>query len=570
MSWLVSLQDQLPLLLVLSPVVGFLVTAAASRFDPDITRHLAIANAVCTLLILLALGWQLESHRCSTTTAIRLAEQQANESEDFSVEELRRGLDRQRVARLRQHWFAIDGTNLFPALVLVTLAIVVIGRADVGMGHGSSFFPAVMLFEAASLGALTAYDLGVFLTTSFSSSLALSFLIGQWGSTERRRHAERFLIAQFSGFAFIGLGFTILIVAVPWMKVQDSTPLPGVSWHIASIVHDLQKLTTRNELALHYQNEVFPWMLLVLSLGFAIQAGFFPFHAWQMDVLRHSHPSIAALYLAGSLAASCIGWIRFVMPLAPELLASFDSIMLIPSMCGAIWGALRVVTSTDSRQRVAYILMSLSAISLLGCFSFTRMGMSGAWLMQQQLTVILSAAFLTTGLWCERKDSVTSRQLESNESIEGPTSESSRILAERRQLAMKTKTLLLFFGLPAIGLFSSGFIIVSELFYENFWLVIGVFVTGSLIVLSMLSELDQCFAGDGKSPEETASLQWSYIQWSYILNSALIFLIVAANLFPNHLLQQCEPEFERVFRRFERSTPADSAEPVPVDRQLHP
>ncbi len=531
MSWLTSLRDQLPLLLVLSPVIGFLVTYAASRFEPDAVRYLAISNACCTLLILGGLEWQFESSLAMDAATVRLAEHENAESgtESNSLDEIRRTLDRQRVETLRRQWFAIDGTNLFPALVLVVLTIVVVWRTDSSSNKESLFYPIVMLFEAASLGAMISYDVRALIMSSAASALAMSVLMGLWGTTQRRSHAERFLFAQFCGGAVIALGFTMLVVAVPWMKFQDSTTPPTVSWNIASIVQDIQKWTTRNELAFHYENEVFPWMLLVLSLGFAIQSGLFPFHSWQIGVVGDSPPTIAVLYLAGSLSACRVGWLRFVMPLAPDLLAAFDWLMLIPSLAGAVWGALRALAPGEPRQRTAFVLMSLSAISLLGCYSFTRIGMSGTWLMQQQLTIIFCAVLLAF------------------------------------EIEFSTRTLLLLICLPALGLFASGFVIVSELLHENPFLVVGVFIVGLLIAFTILSAIDRHFTREQKVASEASDA--NRLRGPLI---AVLLLNAVVNLFPSLLLHQCEPEFLRVFHRFERSTSADSAEPSSGERQPAP
>ena len=50
MMWLTTLQDQLPLLLVLSPLIGFLVTWGANRFEPSLVRPLAISNLADSFL----------------------------------------------------------------------------------------------------------------------------------------------------------------------------------------------------------------------------------------------------------------------------------------------------------------------------------------------------------------------------------------------------------------------------------------------------------------------------------------------------------------------------------------
>ena len=106
MDWLTSLRDQLPLLLVLSPLIGFVVTLIASRFEPGLVRTLAISNALCSLFILAGLEWQFELDLAADADIIRLAEREIAKSdrEIGSISEVRRTLDRRRVERLRHQW----------------------------------------------------------------------------------------------------------------------------------------------------------------------------------------------------------------------------------------------------------------------------------------------------------------------------------------------------------------------------------------------------------------------------------------------------------------------------------
>ena len=118
---------------------------------------------------------------------------------------------------------------------------------------------------------------------------------------ERRSLAGRFLLAQFCGNSLVMLGFAMLVVGVPWMKMEDSSTLPDISWNIVNLVDQIQRWTDRSEFAFQYENDVFPWILLVLSLGFAIQFGLFPIHSWQVSVLGDQCPrAIAVLCLAGN------------------------------------------------------------------------------------------------------------------------------------------------------------------------------------------------------------------------------------------------------------------------------
>ena len=549
MDWLTSLRDQLPLLLVLSPLIGFVVTLIASRFEPGLVRTLAISNALCSLFILAGLEWQFELDLAADADIIRLAEREIAKSdrEIGSISEVRRTLDRRRVERLRHQWFAVDGTNLFPVLLLTMMTIVVIQRTNSSPDINRYFIPIVLLFETASLGLMITYDLGIYLILSAASAVVISLLIGQYGNSERRSNAGHFLTAQYCGGAFVTMGFAILVVAVPWMKIQDSTNTPSISWNIASITQEIQKWATRNELAYHYVYECFPWMLLVLSMGFAIQAGLFPFHSAQISVMTSARPEIAVLLLAGTVSASRIGWLRFVMPLAPDLMVSFDGWMLIPSFGGAVWGAFRAIAPTESRYRPAYVYLSISGVLLLGCYCFKRIGMAGAWLMQQQLTVIMCSILLM----------IDDRQIPENDI--GPVNEATV------GVRLSTRALLLLACFPILGFFASSYLIVAELLNDNLLLAATVFIIAALIFSVLKLAIEQ----HGRMETlygSSVNRKWRLPIWFM----AILSLTIASTVFPGWLLHQCEPEFARVFRRFEQIPSADFAEPATNDRQSAP
>jgi len=78
MTWLTTLQDQLPLLLVLSPLIGFLVTWGANRIEVSLVRPLAISNLACTLAILGGMEWQFEADLAANVRTIRQAKQESS------------------------------------------------------------------------------------------------------------------------------------------------------------------------------------------------------------------------------------------------------------------------------------------------------------------------------------------------------------------------------------------------------------------------------------------------------------------------------------------------------------
>ncbi|WP_373650468.1 hypothetical protein [Schlesneria sp. DSM 10557] len=543
MAWLTTLRDQFPLLLVLSPLMGVASASVAAFRAPDLTRYFAISNCVCTLLILVGIEWQYESDLVNHAAIIRFAEQaqSAENSEIAPPEQVRRKLDRMRSERIQNHRFVADGVNIFPALLLSVVTALIVCRFKPSQSDRNFSVPLILFFQSAALGTLLANDVIVFLLLSGLSVASFSFLIGIYGPTERRAITERYLWEQCWGGSLILIGFSLLVVSIPWMKLQDSIGTPALSTSVSSIVQDIQRWTTRNELAFHYQSEIFPWMLLVISIGFAIVSGLFPFHVSQINIIRNVPAELALLYVVGGLSANRIGWFRFVMPLSPDLLASFDEWVVIASVGGAIWGALKVFDTADQRNLIAYAFLSLSGMSLMGSYTFSWIGLCGTWLMQQQLNVLMCAALLTVG---------------------NAGSSGAALPPEPR---FPTRTLLLLTGLPVLYFFSSGSLIISELFRESLLLVTIMAAAVTLIVFKAIHMLNDRFSAEQQGTFR--ALLFKALPRTTVLSYVLALLVA---VLPSLLLRQCEPEFVRVFRRFEQSQAAVPADRGYVQRQSAP
>lgn len=544
---LTSLLEQLPLLLVLSPAIGFVVTLAVARAEYRWARQMAAGNVICSLLIVgVAVGkWEME----------RSAEMIARQSvidEDIDpkiaaaeLESLQRKVDRQRAERLMKRPFAIDGTNLWAAMVVVLVTGVVVWRGEPATNQSRWFLPGILLFQSASLGAILAYDLRLYLITFQTGALVMSGLLGAWGGAERRAMSERYCWIQFCGSAFVMFGFAMLAIAVPWMKIEDSSTLPAVLFNIAPIVYEVRKWITGNELAFQYATETMPWIVLTLSIGFSIQFGLFPFHSVQVAVLSTAPRSIAALSLCGLSMASCLGWFRFVVPLAPELLGGFFWLMVIPMLAGAVWAALCSLTKGNRRQQLAFLYISLANLSLLGVYALTRAGLCGTWLLQQQLTVLFCWVLLAFDLPAAIRDQTAVPRSTEN----------------RRSL----RPILLMLAIAGGGLFACASMLFAGLLRESLLIVVGVLTAGTLVTLSV-SSLLLTWTSDGELAEQER-FNINPFQRALL---PVIGVALVVNLLPGLMLRQCEPEIARVFRPFEQSGSAGFAQHKSDVRQTSP
>lgn len=532
MNWAFWLSNQLPELLLLPPAVGFIASLLLRHRLPS---WLPTATAIFAIAILGGLAWKLEVDRAAETIAripanedlsVALKAESAQELANLRVDKLY-------VQQIAGRFLVVSGLNFWPIFSLVVVSAIVTRRGAEANPVG--YLPTIYFFEATSILALTTNDVRVFLLSFEIGTVTFGVMLGLWGGLSRRAIAERFLIAQFWAASMMMIGLASLVVSIPWMKIEDSPARPAISYELSSLVYEIQKWMTTNEYSFHYGNIALPWLLFVLSIGFAIQFGLFPFHATQVSILSRVPGELATLYLAGFLPVASVGWWRLVLPIFPELLVGYDGLILFSTIGGAIWGAIRTLSPTGARERFGFLFLSLSSVSFLGCHCFSRVGMCGAWLMQQQLTLLFCTLLLA---W----KSQTSTPLPLQTSL--PNAGQS----------FSNRTLTLLTCIPCLGLFASGYILVSELFRESTWIPLTIIAVAALCCVAIW----------------TSTAKTELVCFSLSESLVLLLLATVVNLFPSLVLHQCEHEFARVFRRFERASVAVSAEPDSDDRQSSP
>jgi formate hydrogenlyase subunit 3/multisubunit Na+/H+ antiporter MnhD subunit len=105
------------------------------------------------------------------------------------------------------------------------------------------------------------------------------------------------------------------------------------------------------------------WIFVLLFAGFAIKAGFIPFHTW----LPHAHPA-APSHISGVMSGVIVklgiyGIIRIVMYLQHDWLL-FGEIILILSLITSLYGIANAALKNDFKQMLAYC--TIENIGIIG------------------------------------------------------------------------------------------------------------------------------------------------------------------------------------------------------------
>jgi len=146
-------------------------------------------------------------------------------------------------------------------------------------------------------------------------------------------------------------------------------------------------------------------MLLYSSfaLAFMIKVPMFPFHTWLPDAHVEA-PTSGSVILAGvMLKMGTYGFLRFCLPLFPIQAKQSAPLFISLAVIGVVYGAVVAAVQPDMKKLVAYSSVSHLGFVMLGIFSFTGLGITGAVLQSINHGVSTGMLFFIVGMLYDRK-----------------------------------------------------------------------------------------------------------------------------------------------------------------------
>ncbi len=279
---------------------------------------------------------------------------------------------------------ALDGLGLWlfglSALLMVTAVLVSWEAID---DQAPLFYGMLLLLEFGCLGVFTARDIILFYVFFEFTLIPLFFLIGIWGSEDRRYAANKFFLFTLAGSVLTFLGLLAIVLL-------NRQPDGSLTFVIADLRGD----------AIPSNLQV--WIFLALWIGFAIKVPLFPLHTW-LPLAHVQAPTAGSVFLAGILLKiGTYGFVRFCIPLLPDATAICTPWILSLAVIGILYGALVALAQTDIKKLIAYSSVSHLGFCMLGLFALNRLGVQGGALQMINHGLSTGALFAIVGMIYER------------------------------------------------------------------------------------------------------------------------------------------------------------------------
>jgi NADH-quinone oxidoreductase subunit M len=289
---------------------------------------------------------------------------------------------------------ALDGLSLwlYALTALLTVVSVLISWEAITQ-QASLFYRLLLILETGMLGVFTARDILLFYVFFEFTLIPLFFLIGIWGSEERRYAAIKFFLFTLAGSMLTFLGLLAIVLWDYYHPIGTPT-----AWKMTFSIPDL---------IAHYSSRPMDptmqmWIFLALFVGFAVKVPLVPLHTW-LPLAHVQAPAAGSVLLAGVLLKIGVyGFARFSIPMLPQAAAASIPWIVTLSVIGILYGALVALAQSDIKKLIAYSSVSHLGFCMAGLFAANRLGVEGGTLQLINHGLATGGLFALVGMIYER------------------------------------------------------------------------------------------------------------------------------------------------------------------------
>jgi len=283
----------------------------------------------------------------------------------------------------------VDGISL-PLLIIVSFltTLSAAGSLDQIKNKIKEYNALLLLFEGAVIGVFSSLNLIMFYVFWELVLIPMFFFIGVWGGPRKKYASMKFLIMTHVGSILILLSFIALYVLSSPHSFDFST---------------LAKL--------HLPLTIQILVSIGFFIGFGVKLPLVPFHTWLLDAHVEAPAPISVLLAGVLLKMGGYGFIRMNLFLVPDASKFLAPVFIGFGLLTMFYGAIVAMVQQDLKRMIALTSINHMGYVMVGAFTLTAVGISGAVFQMFNHACAIGALFLMTGVIHEKMGTRTIREL---------------------------------------------------------------------------------------------------------------------------------------------------------------
>jgi len=326
------------------PVVGAVVLLALGDRNKRLTRFLALAFALASLVLVLDL-W----HHFDATIGTLQFEERYAWVPALNVE----------------YHVGIDGLGL---LMLLLSAIVV----PIGMAASAKieerlplYFALMLLLQSCLFGAFTALNFVHWFSFWELSLIPAFFLIKLWGGPKRTPAATQFLVYTMVGGVAMLLSFLAIYLVTGKFDFIELAQL-------AQSGHLMPDVVAKLSMHRFMPHNIAMFLFAGAFLGLAVKVPLFPFHTWLPSAYSEA-PTGTTILLTGAMSKMGVyGFLRILLPIFGAQTQAVLTPLLWLTVATIVFSAYSALAQKDLKRIMAYSSINHLGYCLLGIFALAK------------------------------------------------------------------------------------------------------------------------------------------------------------------------------------------------------
>lgn len=251
----------------------------------------------------------------------------------------------------------LDGLSLVMILMnAILVPIGILATQPYKVKNEKTLYSLILFMSFAMTGVFLSSDALVYYIFWELSLIPIYFIVVLWGNgdkSDRRKSAMTFFMYTFAGSLFMLASIIYLYTKTGSFLLQD--------FYNANLSHTEQI-----------------WVFLGFMIAYAIKIPIFPFHSWQAGVYQKA-PMIGTILLAGLMSKMGLySVIRWQLPVAPEAAKELQTVILVLTIIGIIYGSIIALRQDNIKRFFAFASLAHVGFIVAGAYSLTFDGLQGA------------------------------------------------------------------------------------------------------------------------------------------------------------------------------------------------